>query len=208
MCQINFLTHFMSAPLNSGGMSRFCSTNDCFVNPSDIFFRGAIPRRDNNILHIAIARRLNDEKVGPVKIAGQENVSCVYPFFFFSPHIRNGVIRPRRIPKGNYGLVTTVGTTFYAITRLCFTAGALTHLPGLMCATCVSLYYAETSLFDNVVTEHYERRRVFAGKTRARHRYHPLLHRKRDKAARKSQITERTNSCSVSHAHGMHHAQA
>jgi len=41
-------------------------------------------------------------------------------------------MRPRRIPKGNYGLVTTVGTTFYVIIRLCFTADALTHLPDRM----------------------------------------------------------------------------
>jgi len=65
-------------------MSHFCSTNDCFVTFQH-FLPYAISRHDN-ILHIAIARCLNDEKVGAVKIAGQENVSRVYPFFFFLPH--------------------------------------------------------------------------------------------------------------------------
>jgi len=145
-------------------MSHFCSTNDCFVTFQH-FLPYAISRHDN-ILHIAIARCLNDEKVGAVKIAGQENVSRVYPFFFFFYHIRNGVLRPPRIPKGNYSLVTTVGTTFYAITRLCFTAGALTHLPGLICD--VYRFITRRHLFDNVVTDYHEQRPVFVGKIWAR----------------------------------------
>lgn len=67
------------------------------------------------------------------------------------PPPATGVMCPRRIPKANYGLVTTVGATFYAITRLRFTAGALTHLPGLMCDV-YRFNYADTHLFDNVVT--------------------------------------------------------
>lgn len=136
--------------------------NDCFVT-APTFSTVRYPRcRDNNILHIAIARCLNDEKVGAVKIAGQENVSRVYPVFFSPCHVRNGVMRPRRIPQANYGLVTTVGTTFYAITRLCFTAGALTHLPGLIRNVYRGLLHGD--IFS------------MTGNARARHRYcHPLL---------------------------------
>lgn len=140
-------------------MSPFLRHEWLFCYPPTFSCLYALSRaRDNNILRIAtfaIARCLNDEKVGAVKIAGQENVSPVYPFFFC--RIRNGVMRPRRIPKGNYGLVTTVGTTFYAITRLCFTAGALTHLPRADMRR-VPFYYAETSFRRR----HYKRQVVFS----------------------------------------------
>lgn len=149
---------------------------------------------------------LNDEKVGTVKIAGQENVSRVYPIFFC--RIRNGVTRPRRIPKGNYGLVTTVGTTFYAITRLCFTAGALTHLL-VADMRRVSFYYTRRHLFDNVVTDHYERPSCFSGREQNTSSSSILsVHcrkRTRRTPARKITDNERTNSCFVSHACGMHH---
>jgi len=77
----------------------------------------------------------------------------MYPFFFAA----NGVMRPRRIPNGNYGLVATVGTTFYAITRLCFTVGALTHLLLRDVRRFTTAY-----LFDNFAVDRYKRRRVFS----------------------------------------------
>lgn len=143
----NFLTHFIGASLSSGDMSHFCSARTTVLLPLRTFSAVRChPGAMITAFRISLSRGcLNDEKVGAVKIAGQENVSRVYPIFFFPTPVRNGVMRPRRIPKANYRLVTTVGTTFYAITRLCFTAGALTHLPGLITgAIRVSLHYAET----------------------------------------------------------------
>lgn len=127
---------------------------------------------------------------------------------FFLCHVRNGVMRPRRIPKGNYGLVTTVGTTFYAITRLCFTAGALTHLPELMRDVYRFVTRGRTHLFDDVVTDHYQPTSCF------RWEKHELvidivaleLLRRKDTVARKSRITRVYEfSFFVPHACGMHH---
>lgn len=147
-------------------MSPFLRHEWLFCYSPTFSCRYALSRvRDNNILRIAIARCLNDEKVGAVKIAGQENVSPVYPFFFL-PHPKrryaSSADSKRELRPGHDS------RNYILRDNSIMLHGWRTHaFAPCWYATCTVLLRGD--VFSTVSLQ--TTGGVFAGKTRAHHRY-------------------------------------
>lgn len=120
------------------------------------FLPYAIPRaHDNNILHIAITVCLNDEKVGALKsLDGKMYRACIRFFFFFLRRIQTALCVLGGFQKGITAWSQQSGTTFYAITRLCFTAGGSHAFARDTSVCCDDVYcFITRHLSDEVVTD-------------------------------------------------------
>lgn len=138
-------------------------TNGCFVTfPTFSSVHNSAPAITTFCISLS-RRSLNDEKVGTLKsLDGKMYRACIRFFFFSTASKRryaSSADSERELWPGRDSLG---GTTFYAITRLCFTAGGAhallfdEHVCVCVCAYTMNILFDyATSFRHDVVTDHY-----------------------------------------------------